>query len=92
LLVELSAEATLICRDGKIAYINPAAIRLLGASNPEEVVGKAISAIFHPEARDRIGDLVTQHRQGRKRRSLNCRSSGSMEQQSHRRKGHTDVP
>ncbi|MFY9405606.1 MAG: PAS domain S-box protein [Candidatus Methanoculleus thermohydrogenotrophicum] len=64
LLVELSAEATLICRDGKIAYINPAAIRLLGASNPEEVVGKAISAIFHPEARDRIGDLVTQHRQG----------------------------
>lgn len=63
-LVELSAEATLIYRDGRIAYVNPAGMRLLGASNPAEVIGKAIIEIFRPEARDRVGDLIVQDLQG----------------------------
>jgi len=63
-LVELSAEATLIYRDGKIAYVNPAAMRLLGASSPAEVIGKAVIEIFRPEARDRVRDLIVQDLQG----------------------------
>lgn len=56
-LVELSAEATLIHRDGTIVYLNPACIRLLGASRPAEVVGKAVLDIVYPEARDAIRAL-----------------------------------
>ena len=56
-LVELSAEATLIHRDGTIVYINPAGMRLLGASRPGEVVGKAVLDIVHPEARHVIQTL-----------------------------------
>ncbi|MCK9278749.1 MAG: PAS domain-containing sensor histidine kinase [Methanoculleus sp.] len=58
-LVELSAEATLIHCDGKIIYTNPAGMRLLGASRPEEVLGRAILDIVHPQARDTIEAINT---------------------------------
>jgi PAS domain S-box-containing protein len=63
-LVELSAEATLIHRDGKIVYINPAGMRLLGASSPEEVLGTAILDIIHPEARGTIEAFTSRDLQG----------------------------
>jgi PAS domain S-box-containing protein len=53
-LVELSAEATLIHRDGNIIFINPAGMRLLGASRPEEVIGMPILDIVHPDARSTV--------------------------------------
>ncbi len=63
-LVELSAEATLIHRDGKIIFINPAGTRLLGASSPEEILGQAILDIVHPEARDTIEVFTARDLQG----------------------------
>lgn len=57
LLVELSAEATLIHRDGTIVYINPAGMRLLGGSSPEEILGRAVLDIVHPEAREAVRTL-----------------------------------
>ncbi|MDV2482132.1 PAS domain S-box protein [Methanoculleus sp. Wushi-C6] len=56
-LVELSAEATLIHRDGTIVYVNPAGVRLLDARGPDEIVGRAVLDIVHPEARDLIRAL-----------------------------------
>jgi PAS domain S-box-containing protein len=56
-LVELSAEAILIHRDGTIVYINPAGMRLLGASRPGEVVGRAVLDIVHPDARHVVRTL-----------------------------------
>ena len=53
-LVELSAEATLIHRDGKIIFINPAGMRLLGASSPKEVLGRDALDIVHPEDRNTV--------------------------------------
>ncbi|WP_292728439.1 PAS domain S-box protein [Methanoculleus sp.] len=63
-LVELSAEAILIHRDGNIVYINPAGMRLLGASSPEEVLGTAILDIVHPEVRDAVQSLGVRDLQG----------------------------
>ncbi|NLA31108.1 MAG: PAS domain S-box protein [Methanomicrobiales archaeon] len=63
-LVELSAEAILIYRDERIAYVNPAGLRLLGASTPGEIIGKAVVEIYHPEARARVRDLIAQDMQG----------------------------
>ena len=63
-LVELSAEATLIHRDGRIIFINPAGLKLLGASRPEEVIGMAILDIVHPDARDLIEAFAVRDLQG----------------------------
>ena len=60
-IVESSAEAILIHRDGIIAYINAAGAKLLGASDPGEVIGRAIIDIIHPKARDQVKNLVTRH-------------------------------
>ncbi|MCM2465820.1 PAS domain S-box protein [Methanoculleus oceani] len=63
-LVELSAEATMIHRDGKIIFINPAGVRLLGASCPEEVLGKAILDIVHPDTRSTVEAFTARDLQG----------------------------
>ncbi|KLK87498.1 histidine kinase [Methanoculleus sediminis] len=63
-LVELSAEATLIHRGGNIVFVNPAGLKLLGASRPEEVIGKAILDIVHPDARATIEAFTVRDLQG----------------------------
>ncbi len=48
-LVEVAFEAIAIYSDGKIVHINPAGAKLLGACEPEELVGKPIRDVVHPE-------------------------------------------
>jgi two-component system cell cycle sensor histidine kinase/response regulator CckA len=48
-LVELSFDAVVIHREGKIVYINAAGAELLGASSPEELFGKLILDFVHPD-------------------------------------------
>jgi PAS domain S-box-containing protein len=49
-------------QQGKIVFANPAGLRLLGAKSPEELIGKDISTIIHPDhfevARQRVLDMV----------------------------------
>ncbi len=51
-LVELSPEAIVIHTGGKFVYINPAAQRLWGAASPDELIGKPILDVVHPNSRD----------------------------------------
>jgi PAS domain S-box-containing protein len=51
-LVELSPEAIAIHEDGKFVYVNPAGAKLIGASKPEELIGKSVLDIVHPDFRD----------------------------------------
>lgn len=48
-LVELSPDAILIHRHGEIIYINPAGVRLHGATQPEELIGKTVWSLIHPD-------------------------------------------
>jgi two-component system sporulation sensor kinase A len=48
-LVELSPDAILIYRRTQIDYLNPAAMQLFGASAPEQLLGKSLFEIFHPD-------------------------------------------
>jgi PAS domain S-box-containing protein len=41
-LVEISPDAVFLHQEGKIIYANPAALRILGASQPGEIIGKNI--------------------------------------------------
>jgi PAS domain S-box-containing protein len=71
-LVQLSPEAIFVNRDGRVDYVNPAAVELLGASSADELLGRPILDLFHPDHHDRI--------RGRIRELLAGRSVPLMEQ------------
>ncbi len=50
-LVNLTPDAIFIQSEGKIAFINPAGVRLFGATNPEQVLGRQILDLLHPDYR-----------------------------------------
>ena len=53
-LVENSPAPVLLHRDGAFIYVNQAACRLLGAENPDQLVGTPIMGIVPPEYRDLV--------------------------------------
>ncbi len=50
-LVEMSPEAIVICCKGKLAYVNPAAQELWAAKSAEQLIGKALVEVVHPDSR-----------------------------------------
>ena len=50
-LLEISPELVLVHRDGRVAYVNPAAVRALGLTSPEERMGAQLADVFHAEDR-----------------------------------------
>jgi diguanylate cyclase (GGDEF)-like protein/PAS domain S-box-containing protein len=49
-LVELSPDGIVICCRSRIEFANPASLRLLGASAPEQVLGQLILGFVHPDS------------------------------------------
>ena len=46
-LVELSPNGIAIYQGGKFVYVNPAGLRIMGCSQPEELIGKPVLTIVH---------------------------------------------
>jgi len=57
-LVETALDIVLIHDSEKILYINPTGVNLLGASSPDEILGRNFLEIVHPDFRDRIRENV----------------------------------
>jgi PAS domain S-box-containing protein len=53
-LVEISPDAVIIHRGGKIIFINPAALNLIGASHSDDLIGKNVLDFIQPEFRDAV--------------------------------------
>ncbi len=58
-LVEISPDAVILHREGKIIYMNPAATRLVGADSLDGIIGKNILDIVAPEHRDTVRANIT---------------------------------
>ncbi len=60
-LVELSPDMMALHHRGKFVYVNPAGVRLLGASEAGDLIGKSHLAFIHPDfigmVKERIRDL-----------------------------------
>ncbi|HLA13368.1 MAG TPA: PAS domain S-box protein [Pyrinomonadaceae bacterium] len=60
-LVELSPEAIIVHTDGRFVFVNAAAVKLWGASRPEELIGELVFDFIHPEfheiAKQRIAQV-----------------------------------
>jgi PAS domain-containing protein len=52
-LVELLPDMVFLISRGRYLYANPSALRILGASGPEELVGKPVGEMIHPEFQKR---------------------------------------
>ena len=50
-LVEWSPEAAVVHREGKLVYVNPVAVRLVGATCAEDLIGRPIFDLVHPDSR-----------------------------------------
>ena len=59
-LVELSPDMIALHRQGKYVYVNPAGIKLLGASGPGDLIGKSTFETKHPSC---IAIIQERHRQ-----------------------------
>lgn len=65
-LVEFCPEAIAVYSEGKFIYINPAGTKLLGAKTPQEIIGKPIVDILHPDDRKTIPDRTLPSFENRK--------------------------
>ncbi|UCB48618.1 MAG: PAS domain S-box protein [Deltaproteobacteria bacterium] len=59
-LVELSFDAIVIHARGQIVFVNSSAAELLGATKPEQLIGKSILDLVHPDRRAAVSDRVRQ--------------------------------
>jgi PAS domain S-box-containing protein len=48
-LVELSPETIAVHSEGKLVYVNAAGVRVLGAARAEELIGKPVLDLIHPD-------------------------------------------
>jgi PAS domain S-box-containing protein len=63
-LVELSPDGIFITEDGRIVFLNAAAVRLFGAETANDIIGKSPFDIFHPDSHALIRDRMRQVRAG----------------------------
>src|SRR6202008_2250180 len=53
-LVELSPDAIVVHHEGKFTYVNPAAVKLWKASSPDDLIGRSILDVVHPDFCDHV--------------------------------------
>ena len=65
LLAEVSPDGLLINRNGVYVYANPAAVSLLGAAGPQQIIGKTPFDIIHPDDHAAVKERYSTVLQGR---------------------------
>ena len=65
--MERSPDGILISQDNHLVFLNPAAMRLFGASEPEQLLGRSPFDLFHPESHALIRERVAPMMNGQSR-------------------------
>src|SRR5262249_32570964 len=58
--VELCPDAILVHSEGKLVFVNSAACNLVGASEPDQVLGRQALEFVHPDDREVVRDRIRQ--------------------------------
>jgi PAS domain S-box-containing protein len=64
-LVDLAPDAILVHQEGKYVFANQAGIRLFGASSLDELVGKSVLELVHPDYREISSERIKMAQSGR---------------------------
>jgi PAS domain S-box-containing protein len=62
-LVELSPYGIFINKNDKISFINTAGSRILGATNPEQLIGKPVLDVIHPDYHNVVKRGILQNKE-----------------------------
>ena len=65
-LVDLSPDAIMIYQEGKFIFANPAALKLFGASESDEIIGKGIIGFVHPDFLETLRKTIQNDLEGKK--------------------------
>lgn len=57
-LVENSPEAIVVQVDGKIVFVNPAAMELIGATSADQLLGKPAHEFTHPDSKESVIQMI----------------------------------
>ncbi|MGB8706637.1 MAG: PAS domain S-box protein [Dehalococcoidia bacterium] len=57
-LVELSPEAIFVASEGKHVFTNSAGLKLLSASSPDQIIGKPVIDVIHPDYREIVAERM----------------------------------
>ncbi len=57
-LVEWSPESISVQQEGKLVFVNPAAIRMIGARSADDLIGKPIMDFVHPDFRRIVSERI----------------------------------
>jgi PAS domain S-box-containing protein len=62
LLTETSSLGIVVCRndghDDAVLVVNPACMKIFGASSPHDLIGKSLLGLFHPDSRRTVRQLL----------------------------------
>jgi two-component system cell cycle sensor histidine kinase/response regulator CckA len=64
-LIELSPDMIALHSQGKYVYVNPAGIKMLGASGPEDLIGNPTFETIHPDYIEIVKERVRQLEEGK---------------------------
>jgi len=57
-LVELSPEAIFVASEGRHVFINSAGLKLFGASSSDQIIGKPVMDVIHPDYREIVAQRM----------------------------------
>jgi PAS domain S-box-containing protein len=57
-LVEVSPDAIAVYTKGRFVYVNPAALKLIGAQDKSELIGKPVLDVVHPDDKEKVRQRV----------------------------------
>ncbi len=67
-LIEMSPDAIAVHCNGKVVFANSATMRLLGANTLDQVIGKPLQEIVHPDywqvVEERVRQMTEEHKEG----------------------------
>ena len=71
-LVELAPDAVAVQIEGKIAFANNVAVRLIGAAEPEQLVGQPLMDFVAPDHRQMVQERVREAIEGQRTTPIAC--------------------
>jgi len=64
-LVEISPDAIAVHSKGRFVFVNPAGAKLIGTGSPQELIGKPLLDVVHPDSRSQVVERLRQVAKGK---------------------------
>ena len=90
-LVEQAPDAIFISREFRITFLNPAAVRLCGASAPDELLGRSPLDLVHPDSRSRLRENMDRWLAGQSAPPVEARISRAQASDKDKQDKHVEI-